>query len=934
MKNKCLFSLILLAISLQNLMAQKTPLTHGIYDNWQSIRSSAISRYGNVSIWEINPQQGDGTLYIRNNISGKVITIARGYNARITANEQHVIALIKPLFSQTREGKIKKKKQEDMPKDSVVIVNLQNGDITTFANASNYSMGKDYQTIVAIPLTYKTSNQPEISKNSTIKHKKKKNAKDSDTKTTKQDKDAANDMMLYTLETGDTMRLHNVAGYEINAQGTHLAYICRDKKNHNILKLFNLNNLTSIDISTEATFMTAPKFNWSGDRLLFMAATDTLTSGSHHCSLYEYRLQGGLRTVVNNEASSKVINGWGITDKSNSYYTRYGDQIITGIMPYTLPEDKTKYDFETAEPSIWRYDADLIPPMFKNGALKNGTSQVICTINDEGQIIRLGQSYYDHLSFPDLRLSNLGLSVDETGHILEQQWNEQIKKRLSIIDINSGKRTLITDAKTEGESISPNGKYIAWFDLDSSQWMLTNTSNQKTINLTSSLKVAFYNEDNDVPCSASPYAGVVWSSDNRGIILTDRFDLWYIPFDGTKPTNLTRGEGRKDSIQYRLRNLQPSSDTPGFNTNLPIYLSVYNYRTKENGFAKTDINGNLQKLEYGKFTYGNPCKADSADVFMLTKGNFEIPMDLYLVDNKWTKLSNINSQQANYTWGKAELFQWKAFDGTPLDGIIYKPESFDPNKKYPVIVYFYERNSESLYRYYNPAPSRSIINIPYFVSNEYIVFVPDVVYKNGHPGKSAYNCIVSGAKALAKNKWIDNKHMAIQGQSWGGYQVAYLIAHTDMFAAAGAGAPVCNMTSAYGGIRWGAGISRQFQYEQTQSRIGKDLWNGYDLYIENSPLFDFPKVKTPVLIMHNNADGAVPYYQGIEMFMALRRLGKPAWLLEYNKEAHNLSNRKNSKDLSTRLSDFFDYYLKGKEKPLWMQPNTPYIINGKERKLY
>lgn len=266
--------------------------------------------------------------------------------------------------------------------------------------------------------------------------------------------------------------------------------------------------------------------------------------------------------------------------------------------------------------------------------------------------------------------------------------------------------------------------------------------------------------------------------------------------------------------------------------------------------------------------------------------------------------------------------------------MLYKPDNFDPNKKYPVIVYFYERNSESLYRYFSPAPSRSIVNIPYFVSNGYIVFVPDVVYKVGHPGKSAYNCIVAGAKALAANKWVDSSHMAIQGQSWGGYQVAYLIAHTDMFAAGGAGAPVCNMTSAYGGIRWGTGISRQFQYEQTQSRIGKDLWSGFDLYIENSPLFDYPKVKTPVLIMHNNADGAVPYYQGIEMFMALRRLGKPAWLLEYNREAHNLSNRKNAKDLSKRLSDFFDHYLKGAPLPDWMKPDTPYIINGQAKRLY
>ena len=934
MKQKSLLFLILMALAIQYGWAQKKPLTHDVYDAWQSVQSAFLSSKGNVSLWEVNPQQGDGTLYIRDNRNGRLITLPRGHRARITSNEKYVVAQIKPLFSQTRDAKIKKKKAADMPKDSVAIIDLNDGSIKKIANVSGYSMGRVEQPVVAIALTYKTPEPSMIAEKEKAKKKKKNKKTKDEAPKAKVDKDAANDMLLYTFATGDTVRMRCVAGYEINAQGSQMAYVARDKKNHNIMKLANLSNLDIRSVSAEATFMSSPKFNWTGDRLMFMAATDTIPSGSRHCSLYEYRLQGGLRTVVSSDDSSKLIDGWGITDKSNPYYTRNGNRIMVGIMPYVAPDDKTKYDFETAEPSIWRYDADLIPPMFKLGELKNGTSQVTCTIDNEGNFIRLGQSYYDRLLFPDLSVTNTALSVDNTGRILEQQWDIQTKKRISVIDTYTGKRTQIADCKTAGETISPDGKHAAWFDLEKHHWMLANTSTHKIANITASLKVPFYNEDTDTPSEAAPYAGVIWTSDNRGMILTDRFDLWYIPLDGNKPLNLTQGNGRKDSIQYRFRNLQPSTDKVGFDACQPIYLSVYNYRTKENGFAKTDLNANLQQLEYGKYTYTSLCKADSANTFMVCKGNFEVPMNLWLVNDKWTQLSNINPQQADYAWGKPELFQWKAFDGTPLDGVLYKPDNFDPNKKYPVIVYFYERNSESLYRYFSPAPSRSIVNIPYFVSNGYIVFVPDVIYKVGHPGKSAYNCIVAGAKALAANKWVDSSHMAIQGQSWGGYQVAYLIAHTDMFAAGGAGAPVCNMTSAYGGIRWGTGISRQFQYEQTQSRIGKYLWSGFDLYIENSPLFDYPKVKTPVLIMHNNADGAVPYYQGIEMFMALRRLGKPAWLLEYNREAHNLSNRKNAKDLSKRLSDFFDHYLKGAPLPDWMKPDTPYIINGQAKRLY
>ncbi len=282
-----------------------------------------------------------------------------------------------------------------------------------------------------------------------------------------------------------------------------------------------------------------------------------------------------------------------------------------------------------------------------------------------------------------------------------------------------------------------------------------------------------------------------------------------------------------------------------------------------------------------------------------------------------------------YNWGTAELYSWTSFTGIPLQGILYKPEDFDPTKKYPVMIYFYEKHSDELYRWFAPAPSRSTINIPFFVSRGYVVFTPDIHYTVGQPGRDAYNAIVAGAESLAENSWVDKENMAIQGQSWGGYQVAYLVTQTNMFKAAGAGAPVSNMTSAYGGIRWESGRSRQFQYEQTQSRIGSTMNDSLQLYIENSPLFFANRVETPLLIMHNDKDGAVPWYQGIELFMTLRRLGKPTWLLQYNDEAHNLVQRRNSKDLSIRLQQFFDHYLKGDPAPVWMTRGVPTLQKGK-----
>ena len=247
-----------------------------------------------------------------------------------------------------------------------------------------------------------------------------------------------------------------------------------------------------------------------------------------------------------------------------------------------------------------------------------------------------------------------------------------------------------------------------------------------------------------------------------------------------------------------------------------------------------------------------------------------------------------------------------------------------------MIVYFYERNNNTLYNYLAPSPTPSRLNVPFFVSRGYVVFVPDIWYITGHPGKSAYDYIVSGTRALIKQGFIDSTKIGLQGQSWGGYQTAYLITQTNLYAAAWAGAPVVNMFSAYGGVRWETGVNRQMQYEKTQSRIGATIWDKPQLYIENSPLFHLQKVKTPLVIMSNDADGAVPWYQGIEFFTAMRRLHKPVWLLNYNGEAHNLVERRNRKDIQIREQQFFDWKLKGDPAPKWITEGVPAVFKGRD----
>ena len=240
-----------------------------------------------------------------------------------------------------------------------------------------------------------------------------------------------------------------------------------------------------------------------------------------------------------------------------------------------------------------------------------------------------------------------------------------------------------------------------------------------------------------------------------------------------------------------------------------------------------------------------------------------------------------------------------------------------------MIVNFYEQSSDNLFRHHAPNPGRSTINYSFYASRGYLIFNPNIHYRTGYPGESAYNSVIPGVTSLINQGFVDSDHIGIQGHSWGGYQIAHIVTKTDLFKCAEAGAPVPNMISAYGGIRWWTGLSRMFQYERTQSRIGGSLWEYPLRYIENSPIFFVDKINTPILIMHNDADGHVPWYQGIEFFVSLRRLNKPSWLLNYQGEPHWPLKLQNRIDFNIRMAQYFDYYLKDAPMPKWMLKGIP-----------
>ncbi len=370
-----------------------------------------------------------------------------------------------------------------------------------------------------------------------------------------------------------------------------------------------------------------------------------------------------------------------------------------------------------------------------------------------------------------------------------------------------------------------------------------------------------------------------------------------------------------------------------------LLLAALNTTNKHNGFFKKDLNkkGDPELLSMEPFYIYTtrihsafyrtikPLKASAANKWIVTKQSATQAPDYFLTTDfiNYKRLTNIQPEK-NYNWLTSELITWTQLDGTTSQGILYKPEDFNPNKKYPVIFKYYEELTDGIHQYPVPYFTFSDINVPWFVSRGYLIFEPDIHYRIGMTGESVCNSVVSAAKYLSQIPWIDSSRMGINGHSFGGYETNYLVTHTQLFAAAVSSAGISNLTSHYGGLlgKFYGSSTGQGMNESSQMRIGRTLWQRPDLYIANSPIFKIDCVTTPLLIMHNKGDEVVPWMQSVEFFTGLRRLGKKVWMLQYDEGTHGVGG-KESIDFTTRITQFFDYYLKKSPPPKWMTEGIP-----------
>jgi dienelactone hydrolase len=759
--------------------------------------------------------------------------------------------------------------------------------------------------------------------------------------------DDNNELVLRNLKTNKEKYFVSAKYYEFSNDGKNLVLLTETKKDSikQDLKWVNLNNdnvksIWSNEMNEKWGLISKVVIDKKKPQLAFLVIANSKKSSlvkRNDCrTIWHYKIgEDKPHLLINNQIDS-IDTGF-IIDNIQSF-SNDGKKLFF----YIKEDDYPKARLNAVKLNVWSYcDTTLQSYQLRNLAPKSYKA-VICI--DDHRIIRLEKKGEIIRSPPLNDAIGLVTTSNKAGaevDVSELHWNSLLQQPTYLISTIDGSRQLFNineDGAAGNKELSPRGKYIMFYDGNQMDYFSYEISTGITRNITRGIHTNWTIYKNDhVNSKNITYGSAGWTDDDAWILIYDQFDIWKIDPSALKPAiNLTNGFGRKNNIVFRLA---LSVLNKQIENNPKLILSAFNRSNKENGFYSKaiDKNGDPELLSMGSFVYYvpeyflgvAPIKALNANTYLVKRMSSTESPNYFTTTNfkNFKRISNVFPEK-KYNWLSSELHFFKNSEGDSINGILYKPENFDPHIKYPVIIHYYEKKSNGLNIYLKPEFSNGDLNIPWFVSNGYLVFEPDIDIKIGEGGESALNVIESAGKYLSQMSFVNSSKIGIQGFSYGGFETNYIVTHTNMFAAACSSAGICDLVSAYGSLI-GEGSSQNGFYEKGQPRMAGTLWEIPELYIKNSPIFNADKVTTPLLMMHTTDDSAVPFSQAIEFFTALRRLKKRVWLLEYNEGNHGVQGA-SAEDFSIRIGQFFDTYLKGAPPPKWMIYGVPAKLKGVE----
>ncbi|GAA3935318.1 hypothetical protein GCM10022209_32420 [Chitinophaga oryziterrae] len=726
-------------------------------------------------------------------------------------------------------------------------------------------------------------------------------------------------LIVRNINNNEIFYFTNVIDYDFCEIGTSMIIKKSDKEkyssNESIMQ-FNLLNLT-VKTIWEGHNIDNLILYPDGSKLAFTSETQNIKGNTKY--IFFYQIGMNMAKQVSDSSFNRMDDKLELS--SILKFSKDGEALFI-----TLKEKiDTPHKKNTVMVDVWSYfDTRLQSSQLKEASNKHNYLAVL-QLRDE-RIIQLEHEDEFNYDVPNSQL----LVYKRNGDVDQSEsfWNPQFKYSIILESTKDGKRKDIQDNSDFLYTLSPSEKFIIYYDYNKMNFFVYQISTGEFRNITKSISTSWKLYDSEQPDAIYGSSGITgWTEDDKFVLIQDQYDIWKIDPTGIiDPQNITNGYGRRNNIVFHICNSE--LDEP-INSKRLLLLSAFNRSNKYNGFFTTTLTqfGDPKYLTMGPYVYylkefglGNaPIKSSKSNSYIISReSSTESPNYFYTKDFKsFTSLSD-NFPERSYNWLSSELIKWETPGWGINDGILYKPENFDSSKKYPIIFHYYNKKAQLLNAFIRPGFCTGSINIPWFVSQGYLVFTPDIHFKVGETGECVRNTIESAANYLiSRFAFIDKNRMGIQGFSFGGYHTNYLVTHTNIFAAAMVGAGYSDLISVYGGVNKESGVGNQQFIEKSGIGMGLTLWGSPERYINNSPIFKVDKVVTPLLMMNNIQDAAVDFSQAMEFFNALRRLGKRVWLLQYDDGGHGVLG-KSAIDYTIRINQFFDHYLKGTAAPRWM----------------
>ena len=761
------------------------------------------------------------------------------------------------------------------------------------------------------------------------------------------------DAVLHTLASGRSLFLGSIGDAAFNRRGAMLAYtVDAAVRDGNGVFVIELASGRTQALDNDSLRYNRLAWNDKGTAIAVLKGRNIERMRERDNALLVFSDVGAAAApsvaTLAAQGTTSLVTGWPrgfvLSDRASLAFSEDGGRVYFGaIAQVALPDTGRRHSTDSiADVDVWRTQDERIQ-----------SQQMIQAELDRNRTFRQGF---------DIAAARFVPLADSTMRELELpisgQWAVGRDARAYVsdykppmadlyrVDTRTGARTLMVKGQLTGphiHGISPDGRSFLYWANGAWNSYAFDAGTSRALGASSG--VSFADREEDHPGPRPPYGVAGYTTDGTAVIVEHRFDLWLLPLDGTSASrNLTNGVGMRDKIVLRYIRTAPIDSSVQraarlareIDLSAPITLRTYGEYTKNAGFSRL-ANGTLQSLVYDAAAFSNPLRATNTERYLYTRQTFSEYPDLLVSDGEFTrptKISNVNPQQAEYKWGRRILFDYTTRRGDKLQGILALPDDYVTGEKRPMLVTFYEKNSQTMHRYPMPSYITGMGAMPIeATSRGYITMLPDVQFHTGSSHSDMLDAVEAATKKVIAMGYADPAKIGVHGHSYGGEGAAFIGTRSKMFAAIGMGAGVTDLFTDFNQswgwsyqVSGGSGANGNNYYLYGQGRWGFSPWERPEVYRAESAITHVPNVSSPFLIMHGTADPTVSFSEGMNFYNALRYNGKNATMLAYPSEGHGLRGLANRRDLTTRYFEYFDHYLRGKPAPLWMTDGVPYLV--------